>query len=290
MTERYRMALASIRDTLHFAKDFIDSELLAAEAEAEAKADAAPQVDGVSQNVRELIELAWTRGYYHAGYTHDSAYAEMKAKECATELLAAPQPAQAQEDGPGLGIKDRLRSAAPHAVNRDLLLNALEIGLDCAEEVAQTTHQSLAGYKPHRHAAVDADVETIKSAIVLLAAPQPAQKLCGRCLAPEAQCDCSQPVQAQDDPWTVGAEYVEPYLQENLRIECETLRHGLRLADNKVLHLEMDAARYRFMRKPESGSLLYAMASNGECGRNMDITIDQHIDAALSAHTNAGEK
>jgi hypothetical protein len=59
---------------------------------------------------------------------------------------------------------------------QEALRKALEIGLDCAEEVAQTTHQSLAGYKPHRHAAVDADVETIKSAIALLAAaPQPAQ-------------------------------------------------------------------------------------------------------------------
>jgi hypothetical protein len=46
---------------------------------------------------------------------------------------------------------------------------------------------------------------------------------------------------------------------------------------------QKDAERYRWLRKPESGNVLYAMALGGECGRNMDITIDQHIDAAMTA-------
>jgi len=38
---------------------------------------------------RELIEAAWVAGYYHAGYTHDSAYAQAEAAKCADELLGA---------------------------------------------------------------------------------------------------------------------------------------------------------------------------------------------------------
>jgi hypothetical protein len=38
--------------------------------------------------VRQMIEAAWCAGYWDAGYTHDSAYANEKAAECATHLLS----------------------------------------------------------------------------------------------------------------------------------------------------------------------------------------------------------
>lgn len=38
--------------------------------------------------VRRMIEGAWCAGYYDAGYTHDSAYAEKMAEKCADEFLA----------------------------------------------------------------------------------------------------------------------------------------------------------------------------------------------------------
>ncbi|MFC3107440.1 hypothetical protein ACFQAT_07895 [Undibacterium arcticum] len=50
------------------------------------------------------------------------------------------------------------------------ILEALQTGLECAQEVAQHTHDALKGYKPHRHAAVDADVRQIEAAIAILAA------------------------------------------------------------------------------------------------------------------------
>jgi hypothetical protein len=49
---------------------------------------------------------------------------------------------------------------------------ALEIGRDAAHEVAERCHQEFAGYKEHRHKAVDADVATIDAAIALLSPAQ----------------------------------------------------------------------------------------------------------------------
>jgi hypothetical protein len=37
--------------------------------------------------VRDMIESAWLAGYYHSGYTHDSAYACQEATKCADECL-----------------------------------------------------------------------------------------------------------------------------------------------------------------------------------------------------------
>lgn len=60
-----------------------------------------------------------------------------------------------------------------------LAIDALEIGLDCAQEVAHRTHEELKGYKPHRHAAVDADVAKIEAALAALRA-QP-ESVCPEC-------------------------------------------------------------------------------------------------------------
>jgi chromosome segregation ATPase len=60
--------------------------------------------------------------------------------------------------------RDKLRAAAQQA------LEALDVGLGAAEEVAERTHQELAGYMPHIHDQVDADVRIIDSAIAALRA------------------------------------------------------------------------------------------------------------------------
>ena len=40
-----------------------------------------------AEDVRYMLEGAWCAGYYDAGYTHDSAYAEKMAEKCADEFL-----------------------------------------------------------------------------------------------------------------------------------------------------------------------------------------------------------
>ena len=57
-------------------------------------------------------------------------------------------------------------------------LEALELGYDSAKAEADQFHATMAGYKPHRHAAMDADVQKIAQAITALRAAleQPEQK------------------------------------------------------------------------------------------------------------------
>ncbi len=57
-----------------------------------------------------------------------------------------------------------LRDAAQQA------LEALELGYDSAKAEADQFHATMAGYKPHRHAAMDADVQKIAQAITALRA------------------------------------------------------------------------------------------------------------------------
>jgi hypothetical protein len=65
-----------------------------------------------------------------------------------------------------------LRTAAQQA------LEALEIGYACAEAEAAQYHAAMAGYRPHRHAQMDADVQKIAQAITALKAAmaQPEQE------------------------------------------------------------------------------------------------------------------
>jgi hypothetical protein len=48
---------------------------------------------------------------------------------------------------------------------KQLILEALQIGLEAAQEEAGHYHQNMAGYRLNRHDALDADVEKIKTAI-----------------------------------------------------------------------------------------------------------------------------
>jgi hypothetical protein len=49
------------------------------------RADLEPLYDAAT--VRYMLEGAWCAGYYHAGYTNDSAYACKMAEKCADEFL-----------------------------------------------------------------------------------------------------------------------------------------------------------------------------------------------------------
>ncbi|MEY2686856.1 MAG: hypothetical protein RL375_1054 [Pseudomonadota bacterium] len=40
-----------------------------------------------AEQVRQMLEGAWCAGYWHNGYTHDSAYAEAQAEAVADEFL-----------------------------------------------------------------------------------------------------------------------------------------------------------------------------------------------------------
>jgi hypothetical protein len=59
-------------------------------------------------------------------------------------------------------------------MNTQKIKEALETGLEAAEELAAITHQQLAGFQPHKHAAADADVRQIKDALAALSMPQEA--------------------------------------------------------------------------------------------------------------------
>lgn len=58
---------------------------------------------------------------------------------------------------------------------QDALKEALELGLELAQEAAADVHERLKGYKPDKHAAADADVLQIQDALALLAAQPPQQ-------------------------------------------------------------------------------------------------------------------
>jgi hypothetical protein len=65
------------------------------------------------------------------------------------------------------------RSVTPssaNAVDADTIIDALEIGLECMQDLAAHTHAAYAGYRPDKHAAVDADVAKIKAAIAAMKA------------------------------------------------------------------------------------------------------------------------
>jgi hypothetical protein len=53
------------------------------------------------------------------------------------------------------------------------ILEALEIGLDCAIAEANDVHTRLAGYKPEKHAHADENVRKIEAAIALYKSQMP---------------------------------------------------------------------------------------------------------------------
>lgn len=55
-------------------------------------------------------------------------------------------------------------------VRNNQIVEALEIGLDAAQEVAIRAHEELAGYKPDKHAMVDDNVRKIKDGIAAIGA------------------------------------------------------------------------------------------------------------------------
>ena len=51
--------------------------------------------------------------------------------------------------------------------DKKLICDALQIGLENAQESAEEFHSKWANYRQYRHDAMDADVETIKQAIMI---------------------------------------------------------------------------------------------------------------------------
>jgi len=107
--------------------------------------------------------------------------------------------------------------------------NALKTGLELAKQEAANVHETYAGYKPHKHAAVDADVKEIEDAIAAIAAMQsgepPATTLS---LIAELE-------QARKD--------AESRMQEVISAQSEVGR-----IDAKLFLAEEDAERYRALR------------------------------------------
>lgn len=68
---------------------------------------------------------------------------------------------------------DLIDAALAAHPSSDALMEALEIGLDCAQDVAAETHAKYAGYKPHRHKYVDECVQKIE-AVIAAFKPAPA--------------------------------------------------------------------------------------------------------------------
>jgi hypothetical protein len=73
------------------------------------------------------------------------------------------------------GIASRVAPAAGTEKDADLevVREALDIAHDLAIAEADHVHETYKGYKPHRHEAVDRDVETVKRAIAIMATKEP---------------------------------------------------------------------------------------------------------------------
>jgi hypothetical protein len=93
------------------------------------------------------------------GCGHFAAYAERFRKLLAQQTQT---PCDIAEDGV-CEVIDCCR-------NRSQILEALEIGYDSAQAEAAQYHAAMAGYRPERHAAMDADVQKIAEAITALRA------------------------------------------------------------------------------------------------------------------------
>jgi len=97
--------------------------------------------------------------YDCGGCGHFAAYAERFRKLLAQQTQT---PCDIAEDGV-CEVIDCCR-------NRSQILEALEIGYDSAQAEAAQYHAAMAGYRPERHAAMDADVQKIAEAITALRA------------------------------------------------------------------------------------------------------------------------
>jgi|LakMenEpi03Aug12_release.lakeMendotaPanAssembly.Ray.scaffolds.fasta_scaffold05241_21 hypothetical protein len=112
---------------------------------------------------------------------------------------------------------NELRKAA------EMALEALEIGYDSAQAEAHQFHAAMAGYKPQRHAAMDADVQKIAAAITALReaiAEQPAQQepVAWMYVNSDGECEQIEYGDPFDDP-SVTPLYTHPRAREPLTPE-----------------------------------------------------------------------
>lgn len=84
---------------------------------------------------------------------------------------------------------------------------------------------------------------------------------------------------------------------DRLQIECETLRHGLRLKDRQVEHLSRDALRYQWLRNLSVNQWQHPIVVSQErqdqgmryVGPLIGESLDAAIDAAMGKTTNKVE-
>lgn len=94
---------------------------------------------------------------------------------------------------------NNLRTAAQQA------LEALELGYDSAKAEADQYHAAMAGYRPQRHAEMDADVQKIARAITALRAAlaEPVQDgKCKHCVDGCPACDARKLLVQEPAAWT----------------------------------------------------------------------------------------
>jgi hypothetical protein len=113
-----------------------------------------------AQQALEFCEFLWREAVLND-------YAEAKREE--TELALRAALAQ-QTQTPCDIAEDGVCEVIDCCRNSPQILEALEIGYDSAQAEAAQYHAAMAGYRPERHAAMDADVAKIAAAITAVKA------------------------------------------------------------------------------------------------------------------------
>jgi uncharacterized protein with NRDE domain len=95
-------------------------------------------------------------------------------REAAQQALEAMKSCSAVPHWPALqptitALRDALAQEEQEPVAK-MILEALEIGYDSAQAEAAQYHAAMAGYRPERHAEMDADVQKIAKAITAVKA------------------------------------------------------------------------------------------------------------------------
>ena len=136
-----------------------------------------------------------------------------------------------------------LREAAQQA------LEALEIGYDSAHAEAAQYHAAMAGYRPERHAAMDADVQKIAKAITALCAAL-AQEVQEPVLVVEKEPD----YMSRGHYYEGSKSFIDPTLVWNLPIGTKLYTHPPRREWRGLTMREINAL-------PEIGGVMWRMGT-----------------------------
>lgn len=116
-------------------------------------------------------ELGWSK--YKDGAVGGVPYSRREAAAfsdvCKWRLIAEAPPALPAQ--PDMGNPISMPAGAPVDERAALIRDALDIAFDLVNEAAHHIHETYKGYKPHKHAAIDADVATVTAARAALQQP-----------------------------------------------------------------------------------------------------------------------